>query len=663
MNRITKIAVALVSAVGLSLGGTLVAVAAPAELGPAVQVDANCGARRQIVACTASSLTYSNTTRKMAVSSNGTIFAMFHGPEGIRVAKSTDRGATFAPADKLSDDLVEAEIAVSSNDYLYAVWNTGTSVRFSRSTDLGANWSLPVEISTIDGNNGLETVHMAVDGEYVYLITNSSSHFWVSANAGDSFTETANSTNFGNWVYSDVVVDALSHDLYVFVDNPEVNYFKSTDHGQTFSSRVTPGTAVFYSVAAISSSTTGKYMYMSGGAIGGPGGEGTNLEQINLADGTDTSILVDQSIAQGRSLAADQFGNVVVGAVSTNGDLTFQVSNDFGSNFGPTQTVVTAGVPEKVWSSVSINPTNGDVMFLYQNGDDIFLKTYTGYLLGYDLEVSRSSIDFTASNQEQVLTVTNRGSEPYHFVAVGLDGQSFQIIGGTCGDLPDDTINGGSSCTFIIKSSVAANSVFIVAANGPTEWQRSIPLSLGELAAVGRLPVNRAPEQARVIPIFDLFKGPFPVKKTFSLSGKDLNVIETLKLNGKDARIISKSATSIELQLDDVLAAGEEVVKVTPVTSQVTIRGFLPGGSKLTSQMISQIKKVISKGDVKSVVCEGFTSGPTILKGDAKVAKSRATNVCSLIKSIDSSIQIQTSAKATSVAGSEFRKTVLTLTK
>ena len=670
-----KVFLGAILAISLAATGNLPALAAPAELGPAVQVDANCGTTSTPESCTTSSLASSNTTRKIAVTSNGTIFALFYGPEGIRVAKSTDRGLTFAAAVQVSISNKEAELAVSSNDYLYVAWSEGTAVKFSKSTDLGTTWSTAIDVGTLSGSS---TVHMAVDGEYIYMISRQGNRFFVSADAGQTFT--LSSTSFGSWAYSDVLVDPLNHSVYAFVDNPSVSWFVSTDRGVTFSSATTTGKAVYYSVSAISTSTSQKFMYMAGSQ--------GNLEKVDLlaASNTVSTLTVDPSggQAQGRSLTADGYGNVVAGVVASGNNITFQVSNDFGSTFGSTQTLLSSGVSSKTWANVSINQTNGDLMFLYQNGDDIYFKTYTGYLVGYDLQLSVSSVNLGFAGEVKSLVLTNSGTTSLSLSNIGLSNNVFTFTS-TCGA----TLAVGASCTISITGATAGEAVLeITANNGTSTVTRNVPVSLGALAAAGSLPqaggnsqnqtsttVSRS--ESTPTPLFDVYRGSFKAKVTMKLSGENLNLIESLKIGGVKAKIINKSATLIEFELEEDVPEGALIAEMgnsshtgalfnlASVSSSTrlktfTVKGFLPGSSMLNKSIRQAVKKAVLGLKSTEIVCTGYTSGPTVLKGDTALAKNRAKNVCDLAATLKPGLKTTVKVKNTTYADSKFRKTLIT---
>ncbi|MEI8231490.1 MAG: sialidase family protein, partial [Actinomycetes bacterium] len=198
MSKLKSLQTFLVITALVVLGVTFTPSAASAEPGPLnapTQVDQNCGTAEIPAECSNSNIAGTNTTRRIAVTSDGTIFASFSSSEGIRIARSVDRGQSFGVSTLVSLDQAAggAEIAVSSNDILYAAWATysysdgysSTVAHFSRSLDRGAHWSAPISSAENDGWGS--TIHLAVDGDHVYAITPDGATFWVSSDQGETY--------------------------------------------------------------------------------------------------------------------------------------------------------------------------------------------------------------------------------------------------------------------------------------------------------------------------------------------------------------------------------------------------------------------------------------------------------------------------------------------
>jgi len=447
-------AIAAVSFIGLS-----VPLSAPVKGATAlyqdIQVDADCGG----VDCGSMTLASANTTRKLAVTADGTIYAVFYGPSGIWVTKSTDRGASFASGVQVSSTQAEPEIGAAANGTLYVIWRDGNFV-VSKSTDGGTTWGTPVDTGTA-GTMG--PAHMAVDGDYIYAVDRSGSVLMYSHDAGATWGSTSTGSSY---VYADVRVDRLTHDVYVLVDNPSVFWFKSTDRGVTLSSANSTGKSVFYSVGAMTSDGTNLYFYMAG--------SGANLERIDLGGGAAlTQTVTASSDSQGRSLAADNCGNVVSGH-KDGADLYFQYSTDSGSTFSAQELVVTAGDR----ANASINETNGDVMFLYEKSGDIFLSTYDGLLTGgsncYVASFSLTAIEFDAAGETNDIVIENTSGSDITVDSISITGTDF-TISEDCGA----TIPAGASCTISVTGENQADETLTISLNGTA---RQVPVSMGAIA-------------------------------------------------------------------------------------------------------------------------------------------------------------------------------------
>ena len=435
---------------------------AATKLNADVQVDISCGT----TTCTGSTIATSNQTRKLVVSSTGVIFALFWNPDGIWVAKSTNRGATFTAPKKVTTTAVQAEIGISGDGTLYVIWNDAGTVKISKSTNAGTSWGAPVQIATgLDtGMGGAQSVHMAVDGDYLYAIEQNGTKVFVSSNAGVTWVEKSLASR---QVFSDIHVDPLTHNIYAFLDNPAVKWYMSSDRGVTWSAEKTTGKSVYFSVGALTNDGTNKYFYMAG--------SDTNLERINLTDESVETKTVDAAVgASTRSLAADSCGNVVSGNKSGT-DLYVQYSTDSGATFSTAELVASAADR----SSASINYTNGDVMYLYEKGGHIYLTTYAGLLGGtgscYALTISRTAIEFTRPGEDQVITLKNTSRTSMTVTSITLSGTAFSKTT-TCGR----SIPAGGTCTITVSGETEASELLTLVIGGIT---KTIPVNLGDSAS------------------------------------------------------------------------------------------------------------------------------------------------------------------------------------
>lgn len=84
-----------------------------------VQVDGDCEGSD----CGSMTLANSNTTRKLAVNSQGHIYAVFYGWNGIWVAKSTNRGQSFFSAKRVTETNAQPEIGTAADGTVYVLWS------------------------------------------------------------------------------------------------------------------------------------------------------------------------------------------------------------------------------------------------------------------------------------------------------------------------------------------------------------------------------------------------------------------------------------------------------------------------------------------------------------------------------------------------------------
>jgi len=250
MPLIATIATSLMVPTFSTLVGTSVSAevsaAAASKLYADIQIDTSCDG----AACASSTIAESNTSRKLAVLADGTIAATFRTTTGVYVATSSNRGSSFTTPVKVTSESEEAEIAASSAGILYVVWGTApatpgpdaqSTFKIAKSTDKGLTWSSAVEIGAGAGGS----MHIAVDGDYIYGVNQRGSTFYRSTDGGATWTS---STLGDARVFADVHVDPLTGNVYVFTDNPTVRYFSSTDRGATFSAETTTSVDVYYEV-------------------------------------------------------------------------------------------------------------------------------------------------------------------------------------------------------------------------------------------------------------------------------------------------------------------------------------------------------------------------------------------------------------------------------
>lgn len=426
-----------------------------------IQVDLECEGSD----CGTMTLANSNTTRKLAVNSQGHVYAVFYGQSGIWVSKSTNRGQSFSSAKMVTSLNAQPEIGTSADGTIYVIWSQSGSYVISKSTDGANTWSNPVIVGAASGSQA----HMAVDGDYIYAVGQQGTTLYYSSDAGQTWVTTLVGSG---QAFADVHVDPITHDVYVFTDNPSVFWYVSSDRGVTLSSRKTTGKSVFFSVGALTSNGSSKYFYMAG--------SGSNLERINLSDETvETKNVSASDGSTTRSLAADACGNVVSGH-KTGSNLYFQYSTDSGTTFSSEQMVV----DNADRANASINGTNGDLMFLYEKAGSIFLTTYSGLFTGgsncYTASLSQTAIEFTAPGQTPTITLANTSSTALSVDNISITGTAFNVSH-NCGS----SIPANGSCTVSINGSSQASETLTITLGGAS---RVVPVSLGAIA------VTRPPE-------------------------------------------------------------------------------------------------------------------------------------------------------------------------
>ncbi|WP_019915093.1 S-layer homology domain-containing protein [Paenibacillus sp. HW567] len=373
-----------------------------------------------------------NTSRNLAVAPDGSIYAVYNGNNQIRVAKSITGGQTFLPSVLVFNASFEPEVAVSAAGTVYVGWVKTGKAYISKSTDSGQTFSVPIELGAVSG----ASIHLAVDGNYVYATDPNGNVFYYSSDQGSSF----NVHQFGeSYVFTDIHVDPETGNVIVQKDNPSLKYYISTDHGQSFGTGVIPGASVYYSVGSLSSGQLGKYLFVAG--------QGTVLTRMNLGDKTVANLNVSNNMSStARSLSADRYGNVVTG-FSDSTKVYFEVSQNLGANFATPVDVATTTV-----ANAAINSTNGDVMFLYENSGKIYLKVYKKLLTGYKLYISNTSVFFPdGGTKEAVITVTNTSDEPLGIEDVKISGD-FEIVKNTTTEVLQPGESGEITIRFVPKT-------------------------------------------------------------------------------------------------------------------------------------------------------------------------------------------------------------------
>lgn len=303
-----------------------------------------------------------NTSRNIAIDTTGVIFAAFTGSQGIRVAKSTNRGQSFTASVQVSSTNAEPEIAVGNNGYVYVCWDNGDSIYLSVSTNGAELFSTPVVV----GVGGFEAVHMALYGSNVYLINRLGSMIFNNHNYGIGVFTSVNLPS--SYVYSDIRVSS-NGDVYAPTDDPFLRLFKSVDSANTFNQiTLNPGGDIYYSSYSLSEGQLGSYIFAGGFDLAG--------YKFDLTNGNTTTLNLGNNITdQGRTLFADNYGDLVDGYRDADGDLLINVSYDQGQIFSSSIYVASGGS-----HNIDVNQVFGDIDVVYESGGQVYLKVYPDLL-------------------------------------------------------------------------------------------------------------------------------------------------------------------------------------------------------------------------------------------------------------------------------------------
>lgn len=537
------------------------------------------------------SILNSNTSRNIAVDNSGNIYVAYYCNEGIRVAKSVNQGKTFSSNVLATTDSAEVEITVSDNGTVFIVYALVDKVYICKSTDSAKTFSQPILVgiysSDIDGLLVSSfSVHMATDYNHIYIVTSTGTDIYVSSDNGETFsTKVITNTNY---MFSDVMVDKTTHDVFVIRDKPAVIYYKSSDYGLTFNEEPyipevnDSQIMVFFSVASLGiSSDNSRYIYMAGSS--------TNGYRINTSDNTTIPIPVPNcSEDQGRSVTSDTKGNVATGY--TNGDTVyFSVSNDNGETFSDGVEICTSDS-----AIASFNPTNGDLMFLYENGGNICLKVYGGYMSGYDIapEVSDITFNTLTGNTSKIISLTNNGDTSTVIDSVSVSGD-FTV---SCNKTLPYTLKAGESVSITVKCNQTADqtsSGVVTVSYGGGSGSCEIPVSV-----TNQLPPNntetiknvQTKEQVEVSDFDDIYN-------TENLVTDSSKGITSEELAG--SRYINIKVSVVDKTKDDA----EKATEIISTANNRTIGKFLDisiektiidNGSLLTSTKLTEVPALMT---------------------------------------------------------------------
>ncbi|MCA0427934.1 MAG: hypothetical protein LCH37_10910, partial [Bacteroidetes bacterium] len=315
---------------------------------------------------TSNSIGNANTSRNIAIAPNGMIGVVYVGSQGVRFAKSTNRGQSFLPSIQLSTATSgEAEINLAANGNIYIVHgnkiyisedegNTFTSNTFSAT-------SVPIPHVTSYGDNVYITIGSGTGAAKVFRNFN---------NGKDTFLSYQIP---GTHVFADVFADPATGNVFVPSDNPVVSLHKSTTNADTFTNiPVTPSISVFYSSYSICNGPSGSFLFAAGG------NNASNGLKFDLNSGTNSALTYGQNNGNNdRSLASDDLGDVVDGYKSGS-NFVYRISQNFGTTFDTTRYFTDSATQH----NVAINTFNQDVVTVYRGLDgQIYIDVRQGLLL------------------------------------------------------------------------------------------------------------------------------------------------------------------------------------------------------------------------------------------------------------------------------------------
>lgn len=160
-----------------------------------------------------------------------------------------------------------------------------------------------------------------------------------------------------------------------------------------------------------------------------------------------------------------------------------------------------------------------------------------------------------------------------------------------------------------------------------------------------------------------------PCARTISISGVGrftLNENGELKFEpatgfvGVATVFIKYSASSLPVRFSQCNFA---VLKKARGPVTITIGNFRDGSPALTSTIKTKITEfILLHSDYNTMQCIGFTEGPTVMAGDAALAKARAVNACAFALKIDADLApVSTSGRNLTAVGPQFRRITITL--
>ncbi len=447
-----------------------------------------------------------NTSRNIAISKDGTIYVVFSGSEGIRVAKSKDRGQSFLPSSLVTPANSEPEIIVNVAGDIFVAWLLSSSVFISKSIDEGKSFSVPRDIGFGGGN----AVHMATYGDFIYVIDEFGGNIFKNNSRGDG--------NFihitrNNYVYSDIRTDQNGV-VYLPSDNPNLFLFESTNSGDNFSQiNITPPGEVYFSSYALSDGPCGTFMFIGGG--GPTKNEGFKMD---VSNGKISPITLGDNNGnnEGRTLFADNSGTLVDGYISSTNDLVINVSYDQGENFSM-PIIVAKGVSH----NVDRNPFYNDIVVAYEQSGQVYLSVYNDLLKNIKI-VEKEFLGLCPGNTFDIPFILSGGFDPSTVFSVYLSDSFGSFDNKTRIGLLRTNSSGNIECT------VPVNTVFSASYRIKIESQENCSQSAAIPLPIGSVNINKPSDIFACDDNGDGFSESF-----------DTTLVQNQVLNGQEGLIVS----------------------------------------------------------------------------------------------------------------------------
>ena len=348
----------------------------------------------------------SQTTRAIGAAADGTIYVGFFSADGtqIRVARSTDRGATFSPsviADtaEVGKTFSTASIAVNPAGGVYVAYvDSSSNVFLAYSTNNGVTFTVVSGLGV--ANSSGAGVQVQTQGSYVYVgyvVLGTGVAVVVSSDGGVTFP-TPPTTVAINGGFFGLLVDSSNGDVVVGAENASLSVRVSHDHGMTFDPVQNPSGSVFFSNWTISSDVSGRYLWVGGSALANTVYE---IDLSNWASDARTAFLATAT-PSARSMYGAGCGDVVDSI-----DGAWAVVHDFGTTLGTTHSITGTN------QTTFVNPFTGDALITYQNGTATKLDVYENEVFGCGIQLSMTvsdGHDFARYGQTMNYLVTLSGN-------------------------------------------------------------------------------------------------------------------------------------------------------------------------------------------------------------------------------------------------------------